>query len=66
MMSLCPLAATYRCPTKLQPTENGSLVDGVAAHLKIVHKMGEKTAFAVAKTHCADREKASPPSPDPV
>lgn len=46
-MTVCPVAA---CETRLQPIR-GSIVDGVAAHLAMVHGMTGPAARAYAEEH---------------
>jgi hypothetical protein len=44
---LCP-APDGHCKAPLQRTPEGSLRDGVAAHLQIVHGLDEREALAAA------------------
>jgi hypothetical protein len=46
----CPVE---RCPTSLQGSASGSLVEGAAAHLAVVHGLTRVEAARVAAEHLA-------------
>lgn len=44
----CPASP---CATLIQPTVDGDLIDGVAAHLHVVHDVESRDAVKIARRH---------------
>jgi hypothetical protein len=48
---VCPVA---RCKTELQRTAEGTLADGIVAHLRTVHEIGKAEARSIANRWIKD------------